>query len=143
MNDASHALTGFQGTVRLFPLPNLVLFPNAVQPLHIFEPRYRRMTADALTGDHLITLVLLRDGWEKNYDGRPPLHAVGCVGRIVSPEKLADGRYNFLLHGLKRVRILQELPDTKPYRLARVELLEDGPPPPPARANRLRRDLGE
>ena len=56
-------LSDFAGTARLFPLPNLVLFPHVMQPLHIFEPRYRQMTADALAGDRLIAVVLLKPGW--------------------------------------------------------------------------------
>ena len=71
MSDDLSPLTHFAGTARLFPLPNLVLFPHVMQPLHVFEPRYRQMTADALTGDRLIGLVLLKPGWEADYEGKP------------------------------------------------------------------------
>src|SRR5687767_3145429 len=64
-------------TIPVFPLPNVVLFPNVFLPLHIFEPRYRRMVDDALNGDRIIGMVLLRAGWERDYDGRPAVYAVG------------------------------------------------------------------
>src|SRR5438552_2023140 len=86
-------------SVPLFPLPNVVLFPRAVLPLHIFEERYKAMTADALNGDRRIAMALLRPGWERSYYGRPQIEPVVCVGKILSHEKLPDGKYNFLLQG--------------------------------------------
>src|SRR5687768_2370471 len=68
--------------VPLFPLPNVVLFPRAVLPLHIFEERYKTMAADALAGDRLVAMALLRPGWEKSYYGRPAIEPVVCVGTI-------------------------------------------------------------
>ncbi len=121
------ALTGFDGTARLFPLPGLVFFPHVTQPLHIFEPRYRQMTADALAGDRLIALVLPRPGWEPDYAGRPALHAVATLGQIVADQKLEDGRYNLLLRGLSRVRIVEEISGDKLYRVGRADLVEDAP----------------
>jgi len=97
MSDDTSPLAGFDGSARLFPLPNLVLFPHVMQPLHIFEPRYQHMTRDALDGDHLIALVLLQSGWETNYDGAPPIHDVACLGKIVAENSLEDGRFNILL----------------------------------------------
>jgi len=85
----------------LFPLPTTVLFPNVFLPLHVFEPRYRDMMADALTGDRLIGMVLLREGWQRDYEGRPPVYQIGCSGVITHAEKLADGRYNLVLRGLE------------------------------------------
>jgi uncharacterized protein len=120
---SDECLTPDDGVIRLFPLPNLVLFPGAMQPLHIFEPRYRQMTADALAGDHLIALVLPRPGWEGSYAARPALHAVACVGRILAEQRMPDGRYNILLRGLLRARIVEEVPAQKLYRVARVEPL--------------------
>src|SRR5689334_12879799 len=143
MNDDQWALTNFQSRARLFPLPNLVLFPHVVQPLHIFEPRYRQMTADALTGDRLIALVLLKPGWEEDYDGRPPVHPVACLGRVVADQLLPDGRYNLLVRGLSRVRLLGEASDDKPYRIARAELINDEPPAELTEAKRLRQALAE
>src|SRR5436305_13236721 len=113
MSDDLSAFGNFDGSVRLFPLPNLVMFPYVIQPLHIFEPRYRRMTADALEDDRLLALVLLRPGWEENYHDRPPIHPVAVIGVISNEERLADGKYNLVLHGLRRVRIVEELPPDK------------------------------
>jgi Lon protease-like protein len=141
MSDDLAALSHFNGTARLFPLPNLVLFPYVVQPLHIFEPRYRQMTRDALAADRLIAMVLLRPGWEADYQGRPPLHAVACLGRILAEERLDDGRYNLLLRGLRRVRLLEEIPTEALYRTAHVELLEDEPPAEQKVRRELRRRL--
>jgi Lon protease-like protein len=125
MSDDMPSLDNFSGVARLFPLPNLVLFPGVVQPLHIFEPRYRKMMADALDGDRLLAIVLLQPGWEEDYDNRPPIHRVACLGRIFDEERLANGRYNLLLHGLRRIRIDEELPPDRLYREAHVQLLED------------------
>lgn len=135
-------LAGFAGTARLFPLPNLVFFPEVMQPLHIFEPRYRQMTADALEGDRLIALVLPKPGWEESYAGSPDLHSVACLGKIVAEQRLEDGRYNLLLRGLSRVQILYEIPHTKQYRKAKVELLAEVPPVDAATEATLRRELG-
>lgn len=125
MSNAGVPSKGFDGTVRLFPLPNVVMFPYVIQPLHIFEPRYREMMADALAGNRMLAPVLLRPGWEEQYHLRPAVHEVACLGRITSEERLADGRYNLLLHGLGRVRLLEEVADDRPFRVARVELLYD------------------
>lgn len=141
MSDDQLALSHFSGTVRLFPLPNLVLFPHVMQPLHIFEPRYRQMTADALAGDRLIAMALLRPGWESDYAGNPPVHPVACLGRIVAEQRLEDGRFNLLLRGLSRVRLTGEVPADRLYRVARGELLAGGPAPPPEVDRKLRQDL--
>src|SRR6516164_287400 len=117
----SDELQNFEGIARLFPLPNMVLFPFVIQPLHIFEERYRQMTADALASDRLICMALLRPGWEAEYSGRPPIHSVACLGRIVADQRLDDGRYNLLLRGLARVRIVEEIEPGQTYRRARVE----------------------
>jgi uncharacterized protein len=108
----------------LFPLPNVVLFPNVFLPLHIFEPRYREMVADALSTDRLIGMVLLRPGWQQDYEGRPPVYPIGCTGVITHAEHLQDGRYNIVLRGVERFRILEE--DTeRSYRRATIEPLVD------------------
>ena len=121
--------------IPLFPLPNVVLFPNVFLPLHIFEPRYREMVADALDGDRLIGMVLLRPGWEGSYEGRPPVYPIGCAGLITHHERLPDGRYNIVLRGLEKFRILQEnggpIADENTagaatsYRIARIETLHE------------------
>ena len=110
--------------VPLFPLPNVVLFPRAVLPLHVFEERYKEMTADALTGNRQIAMALLCAGWETNYHGKPPIEPIVCVGTILSHEKLPDGRYNFLLQGHTRARIVREFGD-QAYRLAELRPLAE------------------
>lgn len=100
----------------LFPLGGALLFPRAQLPLHIFEPRYREMVRDALAGDGLIAMIQPRDRREP-----PRLFAVGCVGRIVGHEELEDGRFNILLEGMTRVRIVREPRVETPYRQAEAD----------------------
>ena len=95
-------------SIPIFPLPNVVLFPNVFLPLHIFEPRYRQMIAESLAGDRIIGMVLLRPGYEADYDGAPPIYATGCSGLITHVEKLEDGRYNLVLRGLEKFAIASE-----------------------------------
>ncbi len=111
-------------TIPIFPLPNAVLFPNVFLPLHIFEGRYRTMVGDALEEDRIIGMVLLRPGWEHDYEGRPQVYPVGCAGLITHAERLEDGRFNIVLQGLEKFRILDE-DHTRAYRLARVDSLEE------------------
>jgi Lon protease-like protein len=121
----------------LFPLPNVVLFPNVFLPLHIFEPRYREMVADALASDRMIGMVLLRPGWERNYEGRPPIYSVGCSGVLTHNERLPDGRYNLVLRGIERFRILEE-DHALGYRRAVIEPLREQPLDAADRAEVLR-----
>jgi len=117
---------GFAETCRLFPLPGLVLFPHAVLPLHVFEPRYRQMIEDALSTDNLITMVQIKPEGAKVSRTEPsPIESVGCLGKIIRYERLFDGRFDLLLVGLKRLRIRAELPAEKPYRIAAAEVIED------------------
>ena len=111
--------------IPLFPLPNVVLFPGVFLPLHIFEERYRALTRDALAGDRIIGMTLLRPGFEGDYDGRPPIYPVGCAGVISHSDRLPDGRYNIVLHGLSKFRIVEEMTDGE-YRRARVERADRG-----------------
>lgn len=106
--------------IPIFPLPNVVLFPNVLLPLHIFESRYRDMVGDALRGDRLIGMALLKEGWESSYEGRPPVFPIGCSGVITHAERLGDGRYNIVLRGLEKFRILAEDAGRR-YRLAEIE----------------------
>jgi Lon protease-like protein len=111
-------------TIPIFPLPNVVLFPNVFLPLHIFEPRYRAMVAEALKGDRIIGMTLLRPGFEADYNGRPAVYDTGCAGLITHSEPLSDGRYNIVLRGMEKFRIVDE--DTsQPYRIARIEALPE------------------
>ena len=111
-------------TIPIFPLPNVVLFPNVFLPLHIFEPRYRKMVDDALSGDRIIGMVLLRPGWEGDYEGRPPVYPIGCAGVITHAERLPDGRFNIVLRGMEKFRIVGE--DTsRSFRLAHVNAMPE------------------
>jgi Lon protease-like protein len=113
--------------VPLFPLPNVVLLPKAILPLHIFEQRYRDMTRDVLTGDRRIAMALLRPGWEKLYHGRAEIDPVVCIGTILTHELLPDGRYNFLLQGVSRARVKRELKTDTLYRVAELEVIHCPP----------------
>lgn len=113
-------------TIPLFPLDDIMVFPNIERPLLIFEPRYRAMVADALAGDRIIGMVQLRPGFEADYEGRPPVHAVGCAGVITQAEQLPDGRYTLMLRGLVKFRILGE-EQGRAYRVARVEIVPEEP----------------
>jgi Lon protease-like protein len=113
--------------VPIFPLPDLALFPNTLLPLHIFEPRYRAMVTDSLARDRRLAIVGLKPGYDGDYAGRPPVHEVAGLGRIVKCERLATGRFNILLKGEVRVRIERELPSDTLYRLVQsVELRDAG-----------------
>ena len=119
-------LQGSSTPCRLFPLPNLVLFPHAILPLHIFEPRYRQMTEDALAGDRQVTIVQVRPIAPGTPWTEPaPIVDVGCLGKIVQHERLPDGRFHLLLLGRKRVRLIRELGGPKLYRIAEAMILED------------------
>lgn len=125
--DKNHASRGFDHEFRipeyipLFPLPNVVFFPKTYLPLHIFEPRYREMLADAESAGQCIGMVLLKDGWERDYYGNPPIFEVGCVGRLVGVEQLPDGRSNILLQGLSRFEVREQYFEES-YRQARIAL---------------------
>jgi Lon protease-like protein len=109
----------------IFPLPDAVLFPGALLPLHVFEPRYRALVADVTEGSGLICVPRLRPGYEERYDGRPAVHDIAGVGLCVASDRLSDGRYNIVLRGLARVRIVRELPPDRVYRLVRGAIIED------------------
>ncbi len=107
--------------IPVFPLPNVVFFPKTYLPLHIFEPRYRQMVADAAARGQCIGMALLKEGWEEQYDGNPPIFSMGCVGRLASVQMLPDGRSNILLQGLDRYEVREEFYE-KSYREARIVL---------------------
>ncbi len=113
-----------RGTVPIFPLPNTIFFPQASLPLHIFEPRYRQMTVDALASDRIIAMALLKPGWEKDYLGCPEVFPLACAGVIEGAVPLPDGRFNLRLRGLVRLEILEFVRDT-PYRIARTRILRE------------------
>jgi Lon protease-like protein len=110
--------------ISLFPLPSTVFFPNANLPLHIFEPRYREMVSDSLNDKQWIGMVLLKPGWRKDYLNKPEIESIGCAGEIQDCHRLEDGKFNLVLQGLHRFKIIQEVGD-KAYRQADVQLLEE------------------
>jgi Lon protease-like protein len=108
-------------TIPIFPLPSVVLFPNVFLPLHIFEARYRQMVADALSGDRIIGMTLLKAGHDEAAE-RPPVYDVGCSGVITHVERLADGRFNLILRGVEKFRILHE-DEPAPGQLYRTAII--------------------
>jgi Lon protease-like protein len=122
-------------TLKIFPLGEVVLFPDTLLPLHVFEPRYRKLLADALAGDRMIGMVLVR-----NVDGpiapappdrpdKPDVYPVGCAGRIVEHERLEDGRSTIVLRGTVKFRIRRELVTDQPYRVVDAQALYEAPVP--------------
>ncbi len=110
----------------LFPLPNFVVFPNTMTRLHVFEPRYRLLASDAIATNRLLVLVGLQGGWESDYYGAPPVHAIGSLCKIINEERLPDGRYNLFVHCLARVQVTT-VHRLMPYRMASVQVWPDLP----------------
>ena len=113
-------------SLAVFPLPRLVFFPGTTLPLHLFEPRYRRMIEDCLrSGSMALAVTMLEAGWEDADDGRPAIHSVAGAGRIVAHQRRENGTHDILLQGLHRVR-LQEIEETDlPYRRAQATPIAD------------------
>lgn len=111
--------------IPVFPLPDVVLFPGVFLPLHIFEPRYLEMVKDSLAGDRLIGITLLQPGWGHDAEATPPIYPVGCVGLISHIEELSDGRYNLVLRGVEKFRVVREEALTRAYRRASVDYFEE------------------
>ena len=116
-------LSGFEGQLPLMPLDGVVLFPHVAIPLHIFEPRYKKMISDVLQSHRLLALALLRP--ERAHAGTPALHDVVCICRITAEEQLAGGRYNLVLTGLQRAQLQGELVTDLPYRIGELKPLPD------------------
>ena len=119
------AFEEFTDRVRLLPLPDLVLFPHVMQPLHIYEPRYRELLEDAIAGDRLIAVASLAPGWERDRHRRPAIYSTACLGRVTAHCQLRDGTYNVLVLGLRRLKLLRELASTRCFRQARARLCDD------------------
>ncbi len=136
MSDADYA------TVPIFPLPEVVLFPRMILPLHIFEPRYRAMVGDLTEQEEpLLAIALLKPGHEALYDTpRAPIHNVAGIGRILVCERLDDGRFNVLLRGEGRVRLVEQA-SARPYRVARAHAVPGAASASKERLTALRRDL--
>ena len=110
--------------IPIFPLPNVVLFPRTLLPLHIFEPRYKQMIVDALEGSRQIGMVLLQPGWESGYQDNLEVFDTGGAGDIAEYKSLEVGKYNILLSGSHRFKIMDFIQE-EPYRIARVQLLRE------------------
>jgi Lon protease-like protein len=117
--------TRFKGIARMFPLPDLIMFPHVMQPLRIFEPRYRDLLNEALDSDGLIAMCVLRPGWEEDYENNPLVLPHACLGKVVTHQRTEEGEYNILLLGMRRIKIVRELPRDKTFRRAEVTLLDD------------------
>lgn len=141
LEDLTRLPDDFDGRVRLFPLPSLVLFPHAMQPLHIFEPRYCEMLDDALKTDELIAMATLSDPSAPT-KGDPPIAQTICISKIVSHVEREDERHNILLVGIKRAQINCEVDAGRSFRIAKIDVLEDlYPPTGVAQRSQLRADL--
>ena len=121
--------------VALFPLPGAILFPRSQLPLHIFQPRYRELVKDAIDGAGRIAMIQPQ---RLDDDNQAPLHAVGCVGELVGVEELDDGRFNIVLLGSNRFRLVRETELDASYRCAEVDIeaFDDSEPPPLAMIQR-------
>ncbi len=106
----------------VFPLPNTVLFPNTLLPLHVFEPRYQQLLRRVMAGDKRIAIALLAPGWEPHYYGAPDIHPVMGLGEVISHNELKDGRSNILLRGLARVHVIEEQHTGLEYRTVRARV---------------------
>ena len=104
----------------LFPLPNVVFFPQVLLPLHVFEPRYRQMVKDVAEGDELVGMILYRSCGEQPPGGRPDIYSFGCAGRMIRRVDLPDGRFNILLQGVREFEVREQYHD-RSYRRASVE----------------------
>ena len=113
--------------VPMFPLPGVFLFPGTLMPLHIFEPRYRRMIEDSLDGPGRIVMATVLEGHEDELPGAPPVHHIAGLGEIMRHERLPDGRFLILLAGVSRV-LIREIPSRAPDRHAEAIPLREVPP---------------
>ena len=124
MSEDNSIQVNFGKPMPLFPLDSVTLLPQQLLPLHIFEDRYRQMVDQALDGAGQIAMaVFAGEQWKQNYHGRPPIRPAVCIGQIVQHERLSDGRYNVLVQGVCRARVLVELP-MEEGRLYRTAMLE-------------------
>jgi ATP-dependent Lon protease len=144
LDDVTRLPEDFDGRVRLFPLPELVVFPHAMQPLHIFEPRYCEMLAESLATDRLIAMATLTGGITAMSQSGPPIASTVCLGRIISHAEVENDRHNVLIVGIRRAKIVHELDAGRSFRIAEVDVEQDVYSP--AKANQrlqLKRDLLE
>jgi len=138
----------FQGLARVFPLPNLVMFPHVMQVIHIFEPRYRALLEEALASDRLITMGTLLQHEDAGAPGagdapaRPAVAPMACLCRVATHQRTPQGTYNVLLLGVRRLKLGVELPPMRPFRVFEGEIIEDLEPAlPDAATATLQTDL--
>ncbi len=111
--------------IALFPLPNAVFFPSTMLPLHIFEQRYREMTQEAIEDNVPIAIMRLTEPRSLNARGLPDFHERGGAGFVLHHQRLPDGRYNILLEGVSRIRVIEEIDSDRSYRVGRAELVPE------------------
>jgi ATP-dependent Lon protease len=129
MSDALYEPGSTMEDVAVFPLPQVVLFPGALMPLHIFEPRYRTMVRDVLASTRRICIAQIPEDHDIDAHGQPSIARVAGIGELVKCDALPDGRFNILVEGKARARV-DELPFRRPYRRARLTVLDAGGPDP-------------
>lgn len=126
LDDVTKLPDDFDGQVRLFPLPNLVVFPHAMQPLHLFEPRYVEMLRESMSSDRLIAMATLTPlqgtQWPTT---QPPIASTVCLGRILTHAEVEDNRHNILLVGIRRAKLVAEVDSGKPFRMGQIDLIDD------------------
>ncbi|MEM1069083.1 MAG: LON peptidase substrate-binding domain-containing protein [Planctomycetota bacterium] len=125
LEDVTRLPDDFDGRVRLFPLPELVVFPHAMQPLHIFEPRYCEMLSESMASDRLIAMATLTGGIAALPDADPPIATTVCLGRVISHSELEDDRHNILLVGMRRAKVVREIDAGRSFRMAEIDIIED------------------
>lgn len=116
---------GVLSAMPIFPLPDCVLLPGGLLPLHVFEERYREMTRDCLAGTKLMAIARLRSGYETDYHGRPAIYPSIGIGRVLDSEEQPDGRFLLVLGGIARAGVVHELPPRRAYREVQARLLHD------------------
>ena len=109
----------------IFPLPDVVLFPGTILPLHVFEPRYVEMTRDVVGGSRRIGIVRLRPGYQSDYQGRPPIYPVATLGEVIACQELPDDRFAMIVRGSDRIAVTRELPALRAYREVAAIALPD------------------
>lgn len=128
--------------VPLFPLPNILLYPSAVLPLHIFEPRYRQLVEDLESaGERELVLGLLKPGWEDRYFEKAPVYPLAGLGRVLQVTPLSEGKSNILVQGQERVQILEEVPSDRLYRKVRIVSCPEPCDAAPAEVESLTQEL--
>jgi Lon protease-like protein len=142
LEDVTRLPDDFDGRVRLFPLPELVVFPHAMQPLHIFEPRYCELLSESLASDQLIAMATLMGGIAATPQPASPIASTICLAKIISHAEVESDQHNILLVGTRRATIVREIDAGRPFRIAEVQVADDIYPPSGAESRlELKKDL--